>query len=189
MGSIPTRVGAFSPIGVILLLALSSCQSMTGNPAGHSSSDLSISNAVQVKLMRDPLSGFPRIEVDTVRGVVKLSGMVETAAQRDRAERLARQVGEVVKVENDIQIHTPPLIGRFGHADHQTPSLRTYGGLIIQGDVVRVEQGHYFVKEKDGKEVRLETDTATQVGPIKQGDHIVATVEEENHALSIHSVP
>ena len=69
------------------------------------------------------------------------------------------------------------------------PSLRTYGGLIIQGDVVRVEQGHYFVKEKDGKEVRLQTDMATQVGRIKQGDHIVATVDEENHALSIHSVP
>ena len=138
---------------------------------------------------------------------MKLSGMVETAAHRDRTERLARQVDGVVEVDNGIQIQPRPLTGRRSHAaqwgdtqtegserssgqaDHQTSSLRSYGGLIIQGDVVRVEQGHYFVKEKDGKEVRLETDTATQVGRIKQGDHIVATVDEENYALSIHSVP
>jgi hyperosmotically inducible periplasmic protein len=205
MASIPTLVGAFSPL--ILLLALSGCQPITGKTAGHPSSDLSISNAVQVRLMRDPLAGFPRIDIDTVRGVVKLSGMVETVAHRDRAERLVRQVDGVVEVDNGIQIQGRPLTDRYSHTaqlgdtqidgserysgqvDHQAPSLRIYGGLIIQGDVVRVERGHYFVKEKDGKEVRLETDKATKMGHIKKGDHIVATVDEGNHALSIHSVP
>ena len=32
---------------------------------------------------------------------------------------------------------------------------------IIQGNVLRVEYGTYFVKEKDGKEVSFETDTTT----------------------------
>jgi hypothetical protein len=115
-------------------------------------------------------------------------------------------VNGVVGVDNRIQIRPRFLIGRYhntalgdtqtegderysGQADHQAPSLRTYGGLIIQGDVVRIERGHYFVKEKDGKEVRLETDNTTQMGRIKKGDHIVATVDEEKHVLSIHSVP
>ena len=41
---------------------------------------------------------------------------------------------------------------------------------IIQGDVVRVEYGNYVVKEKDGKEVRLETNNKTQMmGQIKTG--------------------
>ena len=205
MASISTLVRACSPF--ILLLALWGCQPITEQAVGHPSSDLSISNAVQEKLMSDPLSGFPRIEVDTVRGVVTLSGMVEREAQRDRAVRLARQVKGVVEVVNGVQIQPRSLSGSSGyeaqlgdtpierternhvHADRQNPSGRTYGGLIIQGDVVRVEKGHYFVKEKDGKEVRLETDTTTQMGRIKPGDHVVATVDAEQHALSIHLVP
>jgi hyperosmotically inducible protein len=69
---------------------------------------VSISNAVQAKLMTDPRSGFPRINVDTVRGVVTLSGMVETEAQRDQAERLTHQVAGVLKVENNIQTQNQP---------------------------------------------------------------------------------
>ena len=61
---------------------------------------------------------------------------------------------------------------------------------IIQGDVMRVEYGTYFVKQRDGKEVGLETDKATQMmGQIKKGDRIVATVNELNHALSIQAIP
>ena len=43
-------------------------------------SDASISTAVQAKLTSDRLSNFPRIDVDTERGVVNLSGVVETEA-------------------------------------------------------------------------------------------------------------
>ena len=202
---IPSLVGACSQL--ILLLALSGCQPIAGKTTGLPSSDPSIPNAVQMKLMRDPLSGFSRIDVDIARGVVKLSGMVETKTYQDRVDRLARQVDEVVEGDKGVQLQPRSLTGRYSHAaqlgdrqtegseksrgqaDHQAPSLRTYGGLIIQGDVVRVDRGYYFVKEKDGQEVRLETDKATQMGRIKEGDHIVATVDEGNHALSIHSVP
>ena len=46
------------------------------------------------------------------------------------------------------------------------------------------------VAEKDGKEVRLETDNTTQMmGQIRKGDRIVATVNDQNHALSIRSTP
>ncbi|HEY6261173.1 MAG TPA: BON domain-containing protein [Nitrospiraceae bacterium] len=106
MTSIPKLVSAFSPL--VLLLALSGCQSIPEKTAGHPNSDVSISNAVQAKLMTDPLSGFPRINVDTVRGVVTLSGMVETEAQRNRAERLTHQVAGVLKVENNIQTQNQP---------------------------------------------------------------------------------
>ncbi len=194
MVSIPRLIGAVSSL-CLMLMFLSGCQPTTGQTIGHQTdtqtrSGASISNEVQVKLMRDHLSGFPSIDVDTVRGVVKLSGVVETEAQRDRAEWPSRQVDGVVEADNRIQIHPPLRTERYsGQADHQAPSLRTYGGLIIQGDVVRVERGRYFVKEKDGKEVRLEADNTTRMGRIKKGDHIVATVDVEKHALSIHSVP
>ena len=36
------------------------------------------------------------------------------------------------------------------------------GGKTIKGEVLRVEGDNYFVKGKDGKEVRLHTDETTQ---------------------------
>ena len=79
---------------------------------------------------------------------------------------------------------------KAGQADQKDMTVKKPAGHIIQGDVVRVEYGTYFVKQKDGKEVSLETDNTTQMmGQIKRGDRIVATVNEQNHALSIQAVP
>ena len=53
-----------------------------------------------------------------------------------------------------------------------------------------MEYGTYFVNQKDGKEVGLEANNTTQMmGQIKKGDRIVATVNEQNRALSIQAVP
>jgi hypothetical protein len=77
-----------------------------------------------------------------------------------------------------------------GQADQKDMTLKKPAGHIIQGDVVRVEYGNYVVKQKDGKEVSLETDNTTQMmGQIRKGDRIVATVNDQNHALSIRTVP
>jgi hypothetical protein len=65
-------------------------------------------------------------------------------------------------------------------------SNRTEGAKTIKGELFRVEDGNYFVKVKDGKEVRLHTDKTTKMmGEIKKGDRIEAKVSEQNHALSI----
>jgi hypothetical protein len=62
------------------------------------------------------------------------------------------------------------------------------GAKTIKGELFRVEDGNYFVKVKDGKEVRLHTDKTTEMmGEIKKGDHIEAKVNDQNHALSIRS--
>jgi len=60
------------------------------------------------------------------------------------------------------------------------------GSKMINGELFRVESGNYFVKVKDGKEVRLHTDKTTQMsGEVKKGDRIEAKVNDQNHALSI----
>jgi hypothetical protein len=62
------------------------------------------------------------------------------------------------------------------------------GAKTIKGELSRVEDGNYFVKAKDGKEVRVHTDKTTKMmGKIKKGDRIEAKVNEKNHALSIRS--
>jgi hypothetical protein len=70
----------------------------------------------------------------------------------------------------------------------QMGSSRAEGATTIKGELFRVEDGNYFVKVQDGKEVRLHTDKTTQMmGEIKQGDRIEAKVNEQHHALSIRS--
>ena len=62
------------------------------------------------------------------------------------------------------------------------------GAKTIKGELFRVEDGNYFVKVKDGKEVRLHTDKTTKMtGEIKKGGRIEAQVNNQNHALSIRS--
>ena len=62
------------------------------------------------------------------------------------------------------------------------------GGKTIKGEVLRIEGDLYFIKEQDGKEVRLYTDKTTQMARnIEPGYHIEAKVNDRNHALSILS--
>ena len=64
------------------------------------------------------------------------------------------------------------------------------GGKTITGEVLRVEGDDYFVKGRDGKEVRLQTDETTQKASninIEPGDRIEAKVTDQHHVLSILS--
>ena len=74
------------------------------------------------------------------------------------------------------------------NVDDKMGSTRAEDAKTITGELFRVEDGNYFVKVKDGKEVRLHTDKTTEMmGVIKKGDHIEAKVNDQNHALSIRS--
>ena len=187
-----------------LLGAFSGCQSTTGKSAGQTMSDASITTAVQTKLTSDRLSNFPRIDVDTERGVVNLSGVVETEAQRARAERLALQVNGVVRVNNNLQIQnrlpsekqtnpghaqgmkTGQPERNSGYAEQKDMTMQTQGVSIIQGDVVRVEGNTYLVKGRDGKEISLQADTTTmKTSTIKPGDRVEVKIDQNNHALSM----
>jgi hyperosmotically inducible protein len=113
----------FGGVGLLVALiafmgAMSGCQSMTGKTAGQTVNDASLSAAVQAKLTSDRLSNFPRINVETERGVVNLSGVVETEAQRAQAERLAHQVNGVVRVNNTLQIQNRLPSGKHPNPAH-----------------------------------------------------------------------
>lgn len=88
----------------VMVGALTACQSTTGKTMGQNVSDASISTAVQTKLTGDRVSNFTRVDVDTERGVVQLSGVVPSSEQKSRAEDLARQVNGVRQVNNNLQV-------------------------------------------------------------------------------------
>lgn len=90
------------------MLGVIGCQSMTGRTAGEHVSDASITTAVQSKLTADRVSNFTRVDVDTDRGIVNLSGVVASADQKARAAELARQVNGVKRVNNNLQVEGQP---------------------------------------------------------------------------------
>jgi hyperosmotically inducible protein len=89
---------------VALILCLSGCQAITGETLGQNIDDTTITTTVKGKLAGEKGSTLTRVQVDTNRGVVQLSGVVDTAADRSLAERVARGVSGVKGVTNNLQV-------------------------------------------------------------------------------------
>ena len=63
-------------------------------------------------------------------------------------------------------------------------------GTMIKGEVLRVEDNDCFIKEQDGKEVRLHIDATTlKARNLEPGERIEAKVNDQNHVLSVLSGP
>ena len=93
-----------SSIVLATLLVLSGCTAMTGQTAGQYWDDSSITASVKSKLVAEKTANLTRIEVDTTNQVVTLSGTVASAAEKTKAEQLARQVDGVKSVKNNLQV-------------------------------------------------------------------------------------
>ena len=66
--------------------------------------DATITARVNMALVKDPVTKARKIDVDTVNGVVTLTGMVETEAEKRRAEEVARGVPGVRAVRNNLRV-------------------------------------------------------------------------------------
>jgi osmotically-inducible protein OsmY len=63
-----------------------------------------ITTRVKAALVRDPDLSAIEINVETFRGVVQLSGFVDTQAEINKAGQVARAVAGVEAVQNDIAL-------------------------------------------------------------------------------------
>ena len=91
-------------VAIVLLGILAGCQAMTGRTAGENVDDATITTTVKARLAQDKLGTLTRVDVDTTSGVVSLNGVVKTSQERSRAEEVARGVGGVKKVINNLQV-------------------------------------------------------------------------------------
>jgi len=71
---------------------------------GQNIDDTTITTTVKAKLAADKASSLTRVEVKTTNAVVYLTGIVDTAAQRDRAQEIASKVDGVKKVVNNLEV-------------------------------------------------------------------------------------
>src|SRR5687768_7151884 len=75
-----------------------------GKTVGEAIDDTTITTRVKTAMLNDPAVGGMRIDVDTFKGVVTLSGRVKSPAERDQAIALARSVDGVTQVKDALQV-------------------------------------------------------------------------------------
>lgn len=76
----------------------------TQKSAGEVIDDAAITTKVKSALVQDKEVSAMRIQVETYKGIVQLSGFANTQNEADRASQLARNVNGVKSVKNDIRI-------------------------------------------------------------------------------------
>ncbi len=87
-------------VALVAPLLLTAC----GKSVGETIDDATITTRVKTALLNDPDVGGLRIDVDTFKGVVTLSGAVKSATERDKAVAIARRIGGVTDVKSTLQI-------------------------------------------------------------------------------------
>jgi osmotically-inducible protein OsmY len=66
--------------------------------------DTVITGKVKAAIFNEPTLKSAEINVETFKGVVQLSGFVSSAANETRAVQVARNVGGVKSVKNDMRL-------------------------------------------------------------------------------------
>lgn len=66
--------------------------------------DATITTQVKARFAEDPTVSAMAIKVETLKGVVLLSGFAKSGAERDQAAQLAASVKGVAKVDNAIVV-------------------------------------------------------------------------------------
>jgi osmotically-inducible protein OsmY len=90
----------------IALLAPGCSKTPTRQSTGEFVDDTVVTTKVKAAFAQDPGVKAMDVKVDTFKGTVQLSGFVDNADQKNRAEEIARGIDGVKKVENKINLKT-----------------------------------------------------------------------------------
>ena len=66
--------------------------------------DAAVTTAVKAKFVDDKIVSAGSISVETMNGIVQLSGFAKSAAEKTQAEQIARDSKNVRSVRNDIVV-------------------------------------------------------------------------------------
>jgi hyperosmotically inducible periplasmic protein len=100
------KQSAMAGLVAVALLFGAACSRDDGKTAGQTVDDSAISAKVKGAFAKDPGVKAIDVKVDTHLGTVQLSGWVNTAEEKTRAEQLAKAVPGVKAVENKIEVKT-----------------------------------------------------------------------------------
>jgi hyperosmotically inducible protein len=155
------------PAILLAALAATACASTpTQQAAGEAIDDTVITANIQGKLVDDPVTKARQIEVETFRGVVQLSGYVDTAASKSRAAELAMQTKGVTRVDNNLDVRsTETSIGTTIDDSLVTTNVKAalVGNPITKARQINVETLRGVVQLSGFVDSKAEIDEATNV--------------------------
>lgn len=143
--------------------------------SGEVITDAAITSAVKTKLLGDPDVKGLDIDVDTTNGVVTLTGVVHTAAERTEALRLARSTKGVKNVKNNLKLEP-----RRAGADTTTTATT---GRTDKDDKLKVEikddtkESAAKVKDASKKAGEKTKDAASKSGEVITDAAITSAVK------------
>jgi hyperosmotically inducible protein len=92
-------------VSAVALVAGTGCSVMRDQQSvGSYVDDATVTTRVKAKFAEDPVVSAMAISVETLKGVVQLSGFAKNAQEKADAERLARVIPGVHSVKNDIVV-------------------------------------------------------------------------------------
>ena len=98
---------AKSVLSLGLLMSLMACAVMQGREtAGQYVDDATITASIKASLVKDPVVSAMQINVETMQGVVQLSGFVDSEAKEERAVRIANLTKGVQSVNDNIVVRS-----------------------------------------------------------------------------------
>ena len=98
------RKHSYSTVLLVATLVIPLLFAACGKSVGQAIDDATITTRVKTALLNDPDVGGLRIDVDTFKGVVTLSGRVKTKEEETKAVALARRIGGVTDVKSTLQV-------------------------------------------------------------------------------------
>jgi hyperosmotically inducible protein len=88
-----------------LVTMLASCAMVSGREtAGQYVDDTAITTKVKSEILGDPALKVLQINVETMQGVVQLSGFVDSKQSRTKAVNIAKHVRGVKSVQDDLVV-------------------------------------------------------------------------------------
>lgn len=90
---------------LLVVIVLCSCAPFMGRETtGEYIDDVGVTSSVKNKIFQDPTLKPFQIHVETFQNTVQLSGFVDSRAESQRAEQLARSVDGVQAVKNNLVV-------------------------------------------------------------------------------------
>jgi len=91
-------------LGVVLVSFMGCAATPKKESTGEYIEDSVITTKVKAAILNEPTLKVSEINVETFKGVVQLSGFVNSQADINKAVSVARGVGGVVSVKNDMRL-------------------------------------------------------------------------------------
>jgi len=103
----PLIIAIASAASVVALISAGGCAvARDQETVGAYIDDTTLTTRVKAKFAENPVVSAMSISVETLKGVVQLSGFAKSVDERLTAERLARETSGVRSVRNDIIVRS-----------------------------------------------------------------------------------